>query len=49
MIGYLMSFCFPSGEVPFLDGAAGKAFTGKTWKELVAECSKYEPELGQYA
>ncbi|KAI1184607.1 putative carbonyl reductase [Nemania serpens] len=38
-----------SGEVPFLDEAAGKAFAEKAWKELVAECSKYMPELSRYA
>ncbi|KAI0201012.1 putative carbonyl reductase [Astrocystis sublimbata] len=38
-----------SNEIPFLDEEAGKAFSEKAWKELVAECSKFEPELSRYA
>lgn len=38
-----------SGDVPFLDEPTGKEFTEKAWKELVAECSKFKPELNQYA
>ncbi|KAI0143065.1 hypothetical protein GGR57DRAFT_484488 [Xylariaceae sp. FL1272] len=38
-----------TGEVPFLDEAAGKSFQEKAWKELVTECARYLPEAGQYA
>ncbi|TGJ86862.1 hypothetical protein E0Z10_g1865 [Xylaria hypoxylon] len=38
-----------SGEIPFLDEAAGKSFQEKAWKELVTECSKYLPEISEYA
>ncbi|KAI0409137.1 putative carbonyl reductase [Xylaria palmicola] len=46
---FLSNNVISRNEVPFLDEAAGKSFTEKAWKELVAECSKYDPELSRYA
>ncbi|KAI0395697.1 putative carbonyl reductase [Xylariaceae sp. FL0594] len=46
---FLANNVVQSGEIPFLDEAAGKSFQEKVWKELVTECSKYDPELSKYA
>ncbi|KAI3325551.1 putative carbonyl reductase [Xylariaceae sp. AK1471] len=46
---FLANNVISSNDVPFLDEAAGEAFTEKAWKELVAECSKFDPELSRYA